>query len=145
MEHKNEKRDRSVTVFKPEPRHDIALTKLNVQSVLKFFDDIVQYNQKHRITLAAATLVSTWVRNQVIAKNPKLIRTNEEFFKLSLKELLFVIRVTVRPEHAIAFSKALEENVNMWTPDNYDLSVLNYRDFTLIFQSSVLCGSLSIS
>lgn len=129
MVKKKSSKEKLVQVFKAEPRHEIALTKLNVPSVLKFFDDIILYQQKHEIILKAATLVSQWVRSQVIAKNPTLLHSHEEFLKMNLKQLLHVLRLTIRPEHQIAFSRSLEDSVKMWVPDNFELNVTNFRDF----------------
>ncbi len=47
----------------------IKLDRLNVISVLKFMDDVVQYQQKYGIEIKAATCVSDNVRDRIKARS----------------------------------------------------------------------------
>ncbi len=73
--------------------------------------------------------MSSWARNQIMAKNCGVLKTHEQFLKLNLKQLSYVLRNTLRPEYQIEFASALEENTKMWVSSNFELSILNYRDF----------------
>lgn len=124
----------SYTVTKEMPKTDhIILEKLTFKNIMKFFGDIAQYQEKHGISLPAATMTSTRVRTKIMAKNTD-ITDHEEFFGMSTHILMRKIQKTIRPEDALAFAEMMTTGVDFWLPDNFKLSFLNFG----VFYESIL-------
>ena len=119
-----------VTTIQNQPSFShIKLQWLTVKDTFKFWSDVNKYEQMHDIPLKPATLVDDYVRKTIITKNRDEIIDEEQFFKLSSKQLRRYIQKSIRPTDKNMFASKLSEAVGFWSSNNFTLTVLNFQDF----------------
>jgi hypothetical protein len=127
-----------VTVMQTQPSFNhIRLEKMTYKSLLHFVENVIQYHCAHDIRLPVPTLVSTPIRNFLLAKNPDL--NPKRFYQLSTKELFNLVQTELRPESSLEFGQALSQNVDFELPFHYVPSATNFNTFygaLLIYKNS---------
>jgi hypothetical protein len=79
------------------------------------------------VTVRGACYVTTEIRNTIISKNPGNDLSDQKFFSLTNVQLLNLIRIEVRPINRIDFFDYLTSRLKFEVPDNFQLTVLNFK------------------
>ena len=118
-----------VLVHRNQPSYaHIRLKVLTVKATFEFINEIVRYQQMHKIGLAAATMVDNGVMAEVMAKCPK-IATNKRFFSLSNTKLLKYLRQAIRPKNKLDFAAILAKSVEFSEGDSFKIYLNHFEKF----------------
>ena len=116
-----------VTRAQPDYSH-IRLDAIKLRPYLAFIEAIWEYEQKHGISVPVATLLSKTVREEIIARNPRVSPDN--FYDLSTRQVLKLLQREIRPEGRVTFHKELVNNTRFpELPRNYVPEASNFKVF----------------
>ena len=117
-----------VQFTKPQPKFDhIRLEKLRMPDMIKFIDDVIQYQTSFHIKLPISTLLSNEVRDILIAHNAEL--NDKKFYELRLNDLLSYLYKEVRPDSKIRFRRALQKNARFENPSGFSPYKGGFKSF----------------
>ncbi len=111
----------------PAPKHDIFLSVITVNKVIRFINLTTEYEIAHGLVLPVSTLLSEKAREQIMAHNPGLTLT--EFFKLNTEKLIQMLLKEVIPKSPLAFRKALQDHDSFELPHGYRPRADDFRPF----------------
>jgi hypothetical protein len=113
------------------------LEKLNAPSVIRFLQNLNEYQQKHRITIKAETLIDRRIINDLMADNNIYDWDYGRFYELDT----VTIQKAMKPDSKEAFRTQLEAYLDFKLPSNYTPHVTNSKPFhraLLTFSSSCM-------
>eukprot|EP01040_Poterioochromonas_malhamensis_P004271 gene4271-4575_t len=91
-----------ITQNPPSYTH-IRLESLSIMRVLKFIEQVHEYQLAHKISLPLASLIAEKPRRQIMARNKGL--TLQKFFQLNTAKLIKLLMREVKPESTLIFLK----------------------------------------
>ena len=100
--------DDNVRVYKSTPSYEhIKLTSDNISNVLDFASAIEQFQNMHKISVPAASLVSADIREYLIgvADNPRV--NSMTFFGLDNTSAFSLLQKLKRPKNTLEFRRAM--------------------------------------
>lgn len=125
------------------PRHDIELSSLSVNAIIKFITDIIDYQYRYRVPLQVPSLIRPAIVREVMARHPKL--NYATFQSLDAEQVFQLLQFEMAPTTAYEVINRLERSVRFnladsaYRPSSRDYrpfysALLNYiRDFTLAY------------
>ena len=117
-----------VQFTKPQPKFDhIRLDKLRMPDMIKFIDDVIQYQTSFQIKLPIGTLLSNEVRDMLIAHNAEL--NDKKFYELRLQDLLGYLYKEVRPDSKIRFRRSLQKYAKFENPSGFSPYKGGFKSF----------------
>ena len=115
------------TKQQPDYSH-IRLTRLSVNHIYKFLNNIIEYQVAYGIALPVSTLIDPNVRDVLIAhQSPKL--TLSKFYKLSTAQLTDILQAQVKPGDSFIFAQYLNRICAIELPHGYVPTPNNFRVF----------------
>jgi len=113
-----------------QPSFDhIKLEKLNAPSVIRFLQQLNEYQQKHRISLKAGTLIDRRIINDLMADNYVHDWDFGDFYELDTVTIVQLLQKAMKPDSKEAFRKQLENYLDFRLPLNYTPHVTNFKPF----------------
>jgi hypothetical protein len=118
------------------PYNHIKLTKLDIDEILKFFDDIAIYQADTNISLKINTLIHGDARELLNASTIDVgYMSDMEFNNLTKEEILVLIENSVRPRSRHQFIKMLKKPIHIEGSEKIYVSITNfeaiYRCYTI--------------
>jgi len=108
-----EKERNKMVMYQQQPSFDhIKLTKLDVDSVIKFMRAFTEYQDKYGINLKGTTLISEDIQEEIISQYYHEDMDDASFFELSNAKLMEKIQKAVRPTDAPSFLAILDKSVS---------------------------------
>jgi hypothetical protein len=115
-----------VTAEQPSFNH-IKLETLSMEDIITFVDDVTEYESAHSLNLPASTLISSKVRDQIIAHNPGL--NERKFHSATFEELVKLINKEVRPTSKLSFRRMLQKHTKFVAPTGYQPYTSSFKEF----------------
>ena len=101
-----------LVMYQQQPSFDhIKLVKLDIPSVVKFMEDLANYQSMYGIALPVPTLVSPKIREIIISRNYYLGINVSNFYLLKTIELLEYLREAIKPTDKVMFQTAITRYV----------------------------------
>ena len=103
-------------------RNNIRLRKLDAYYVIKFIQDIDEYQSKYNCRLSVASLLSSRVRDELCYTQAL---DEEDLYNLSSRRIIKILLKEIRPRSRSAFLRALDDCMDFSLPSGYVPSNLN--------------------
>ena len=101
-----------MVMYQQQPSFDhIKLVKLDIPSVVKFMEDLANYQSMYGIALPVPTLVSPKIREIIISRNYYLGINVSNFYLLKTVELLEYLQEAIKPTDKVMFQTAITRYV----------------------------------
>ena len=120
--------DDNVRVYKSTPSYEhIKLTSDNISNVLEFASAIEQFQNMHKISVPAASLVSADIREYLIgvADNPRI--NSMTFFGLDNTSVFSLLQKLKRPKNTLEFRRAMDNHLRFNIFKDYRPILTNFK------------------
>jgi hypothetical protein len=115
-----------VLVTQALPAHNIKLTYLALLPVLRFLDEVHEYQAKHAIKLNISTLIGEKVKLLIMSKNYERFQ-HGNFYSVSTSDLIDMLELAVKPESIAAFETQLRKYAKFTQFDRYEATPMNFK------------------
>ena len=120
--------DNNVRVYKTTPSYEhIKLNSDSISNILDFASAIEQFQNMHKISVPAASLVSTDIREYLIGVADNARINSLTFYGLDNKSVLALLQKLKRPKNVIDFRKALDSNLRFNIYKDYRPTLTNFK------------------
>jgi hypothetical protein len=125
--------DKFVRIVREPPKQDhIKLTKLNIPSILDFFDNVELYQKANNIPIQMATKIEPNLRDMIIAQCGQVEVTVDNFYSLENPIIAYLLHCCFRPPNAYVFCDKLIKfsNFNMpYANSSYKPTATDFQPF----------------
>jgi len=119
--------DQNIKIYKNTPSFEfLKLSKLDVSSVLEFMAGIDLYQNRHRLSVPAATLISEDIKDKLLGINSDDRLSDMNFYALSNQPLIQLMQKALMPRNVTDFRKQLDRNLKFSLPKDHRPTVTNF-------------------
>lgn len=110
------------------PKHDIELTSLSVNAIIKFVTDVIDYQYRYRIPLQVPSLLRPSIVREIMARHPRL--NYATFQALDADQVFQLLQFEMAPSTPYEVINRLDRSVRFKLDDSkYRPSSRDYRPF----------------
>lgn len=110
------------------PKHDIELTSLSVNAIIKFVTDVIDYQYRYRIPLQVPSLIRPAIVREIMARHPRL--NYASFQALDADQIFQLLQFEMAPSTLYEVINRLDRSVRFKLDDSkYRPSSRDYRPF----------------
>lgn len=125
----NSEDQRISTVIKQEPPHNIQLRTLTLSAIIRFVDDVLEYQYRHQINLRVGTLIASDIAQELCCRYDDL--TVVKLLNFPTSDIFHILQLEIAPQTSYEFYNRLNLTVRfeLNASNSYRPSAHDFRPF----------------